>query len=65
MLKDADNGSTPVIQDHWCQATTEVMAFHGLGATWLDSKDYSWVIIPLNKERGVDSGMIQRDWENK
>lgn len=63
MLKHTDNASTHVIQDHWCQATTEVIGFHGLGVTWLDSKDYSWVIIPLNKEGGVDSGMIQGDWE--
>lgn len=55
MLKYTDNASTHVIQDHWCQATTEVMGFHALGVTWLDSKDYSWVIIPLNMEGCVHS----------
>lgn len=43
----------------------EVMGFHALGVTWLDSKDYSWVITPLNKEGGVGSATIQGDWEKK
>lgn len=41
------------------------MGFHALGVTWLDSKDYSWVITPLNKEGGVGSATIQGDWEKK
>lgn len=58
MLQYTDNDSTHVIQDHWCQTTTEVMGLHALGVTWLDSKDYSWVIIPLNKEGRVDTRTI-------
>lgn len=39
--------------------------FCGLGVMWFDSKDYSWVIIPLDKEGALDNGTIQGDWKKK